>query len=126
MLATIEKTQNISTAKSAATIACLESVQKNCGGVRALRSVDFNVRNGQVVALLRPNGAAKTTAVKLPLGLIPPDAGKVPLFGGDPANPENRIRDCAMLQVVFSNPPRLICLGVGGSVSEGQRFRLSR
>jgi ABC-2 type transport system ATP-binding protein len=37
--------------------------------------------------------------VKLLLGLLQPNAGRVRVFGGDPTNPENRIRAGAMLQV---------------------------
>jgi ABC-2 type transport system ATP-binding protein len=74
-------------------------VNKNYGEVRALRNVDFTVRSGQVVAMLGPNGAGKTTAVKLLLGLLQPNSGKVRVFGGDPVNPENRMRAGAMLQV---------------------------
>jgi ABC-2 type transport system ATP-binding protein len=74
-------------------------VNKSYGGVTALRDVDFQVRAGEVVALLGPNGAGKTTAVKLLLGLLQPNGGKVRVFGGDPVNPENRMRTGAMLQV---------------------------
>jgi len=77
----------------------LEEVCKNYGEVRALRNVNFTVRTGEVVALLGPNGAGKTTAVKLLLGLMPPNAGRVRVLGGDPTNPENRMRTGAMLQV---------------------------
>jgi ABC-2 type transport system ATP-binding protein len=52
-----------------------------------------------VVALLGPNGAGKTTAVKLLLGLIQPNSGRARVFGGDPINPQNRMRTGAMLQV---------------------------
>jgi ABC-2 type transport system ATP-binding protein len=82
-----------------AIVASLEGVNKNYGDIRALRGVDFRVRAGEVVALLGPNGAGKTTAVKLLLGLMLPNAGKVRVFGGDPTNPENRMRTGAMLQV---------------------------
>jgi ABC-2 type transport system ATP-binding protein len=81
------------------TVASLEAISKNYGTVRALRGVNFHIRAGEVVALLGPNGAGKTTAVKLLLGLMQPNSGRVRVFGGDPVNPENRLRTGAMLQV---------------------------
>ena len=81
------------------TVASLAGVSKNYDAVKALVSVDFNVRAGEVVALLGPNGAGKTTAVKLLLGLMTPNSGKVQVFGADPTNPDNRLRTGAMLQV---------------------------
>jgi ABC-2 type transport system ATP-binding protein len=80
-------------------VASLDGVSKNYGEVRALRNVNFSVRAGRVVALLGPNGAGKTTAVMLLLGLMQPTSGKARVFGGDPVNPQNRIRAGAMLQV---------------------------
>ena len=74
-------------------------MNKNYGDVRALCGVNFRVHAGEVVALLGPNGAGKTTAVKLLLGLLQPNSGRVRVFGGDPTNPENRMRTGAMLQV---------------------------
>ncbi|MGA7472111.1 MAG: ABC transporter ATP-binding protein [Candidatus Sulfotelmatobacter sp.] len=99
MIATLEEPQNMQRASSGALVASLEGVIKNYGEVRALRNVNFAVRAGQVVALLGPNGAGKTTAVKLLLGLIQPNSGKTRVFGGDPTNPQNRMRTGAMLQV---------------------------
>jgi ABC-2 type transport system ATP-binding protein len=99
MIATLEPTQDKLQANSANVVASLENVSKNYEDVRALRNVNFTVRAGQVVALLGPNGAGKTTAVKLLLGLIQPNSGKTRVFGGDPTNPQNRMRTGAMLQV---------------------------
>ena len=99
MIATMEKPQTTVSPNRQSIVASLEGVNKNYGDIRALRGVDFRVRAGEVVALLGPNGAGKTTAVKLLLGLMPPSAGQVRVFGGDPANPENRMRTGAMLQV---------------------------
>src|ERR1700686_5080942 len=99
MIATLEETQNLRRASSGTVVARLEAVSKNYEDVRALRNVDFTVRAGRVVALLGPNGAGKTTAVKLLLGLIQPNSGKARVFGGDPTNPQNRMRTGAMLQV---------------------------
>jgi ABC-2 type transport system ATP-binding protein len=99
MIATLEETQKLPHASSATVVASLEAVSKNYEDVRALRNVNFSVRAGQVVALLGPNGAGKTTAVKLLLGLLQPNSGKARVFGGDPTNPQNRMRTGAMLQV---------------------------
>ena len=103
MTATLEQFQaqqkSMDSPNSELIVASLEGVNKNYGTVRALRGVDFRVRAGEVVALLGPNGAGKTTAVKLLLGLLQPDSGKARVFGGDPTNPENRMRAGAMLQV---------------------------
>jgi ABC-2 type transport system ATP-binding protein len=99
MIEAVEQGQSLDAARPVGTVASLEGVTKNYGEVRALRGVNFQVRAGEVVALLGPNGAGKTTAVKLLLGLMPPNAGRVRVFGGDPTNPENRMRTGAMLQV---------------------------
>lgn len=99
MIATLEQPQHADIVNSDRIVASLEGVNKNYGSVRALRGVDFRVRAGEIVALLGPNGAGKTTAVKLLLGLMQPNAGRARVFGGDPTNPENRMRTGAMLQV---------------------------
>jgi len=99
MIATLQPSHSLEPATSGLVVANLESVNKNYGNVRALRHVNFGVRAGEVVALLGPNGAGKTTAVKLLLGLLLPNSGRVRVFGGDPTNPENRMRTGAMLQV---------------------------
>src|SRR5215471_4789307 len=99
MIATLEQAHIANSAGTDVIVAGLDGVNKNYGDVRALCGVNFRVRAGEVVALLGPNGAGKTTAVKLLLGLLQPNAGKVRVFGGDPTNPENRMRTGAMLQV---------------------------
>jgi ABC-type sugar transport system ATPase subunit len=56
-------------------------VGKSFGGVRALRDVSFDVRSGEVHALMGENGAGKSTLVKLLAGLHRPDAGTVRVRG---------------------------------------------
>ncbi len=97
MIATLEEKTSLQSVGAA--VASLDGVSKNYGAIHALRNVQFHVRAGEVVALLGPNGAGKTTAVKLLLGLMPPDSGRIRVFGGDPTNPQNRMRTGAMLQV---------------------------
>jgi zinc transport system ATP-binding protein len=51
-----------------------------------LMGVTLNIRQGDFLAVLGPNGGGKTTLVKLILGLLKPDRGSVRIFGGDPAH----------------------------------------
>ncbi|OJY36035.1 MAG: ABC transporter [Rhizobiales bacterium 65-9] len=50
---------------------------------RAVDNLDLSVRAGQFYALLGPNGAGKTTTLRMVAGLLPPDAGRISIFGVD-------------------------------------------
>lgn len=52
-------------------------IVKSFGHVRALRGADFEVREGEVVALIGDNGAGKSTLVKALAGVHPPDEGEL-------------------------------------------------
>ena len=73
-----------------AAVASLEHASKRFGAVAALADVSFEIPRGAVVALLGANGAGKTTALSLLLGLRRPDAGTARLFGDDPRSPVAR------------------------------------
>ena len=51
--------------------------------VRALKSLDLEVRKGEIFGLLGPNGSGKTTTIKLLLGLLFPTNGQALVFGKD-------------------------------------------
>ena len=53
------------------------------GKLRALRSVDFEIRAGEIVAVVGANGAGKTTLTQAISGLVPISEGKVLLDGKD-------------------------------------------
>ena len=53
----------------------LRNVSKFFPGVCALDDVSFDVRPGEVHALLGENGAGKSTLIKIISGVYPPDAG---------------------------------------------------
>jgi len=53
------------------------------GKLRALRSVDFEVRAGEIVAVVGANGAGKTTLTQAISGLVPLSEGKILLDGKD-------------------------------------------
>ncbi|MFD5109556.1 ABC transporter ATP-binding protein [Streptomyces cinereoruber] len=73
-------------------------VTRAYGAVRAADGLDLAVRRGETVALLGRNGAGKSTAIGLLLGLDEPDDGRVELFGGPPARAVAAGRVGAMLQ----------------------------
>jgi ABC-2 type transport system ATP-binding protein len=52
-------------------------------GLRALDSVDLEVRRGEIFALLGPNGAGKTTLISIVCGIVNPSSGKVSVNGHD-------------------------------------------
>lgn len=56
------------------------------GDEDAVRSVNFDVEAGEVVALLGPNGAGKTTTLETIQGYHSPTAGSVSVFGLDPTS----------------------------------------
>ncbi len=62
----------------------LQGVSKSFPGVRALREVAFELRAGEVHALLGENGAGKSTLIKIVSGVHRPDAGQL-LIDGQPA-----------------------------------------
>ena len=49
----------------------------------AVDGLDLAVRAGEFYALLGPNGAGKTTTLRMVMGLLPPDAGAISVFGID-------------------------------------------
>lgn len=68
------------------------------GSVRAVDGVDLRIGRGETVALLGRNGAGKSTTIGMLLGLYPPDAGRVELFGSEPERAVRAGRVGAMLQ----------------------------
>ena len=53
----------------------LSKVYKN--GFNALKSINLNIKKGEIFAMLGPNGAGKTTLISIICGIVKPSSGKV-------------------------------------------------
>ena len=62
----------------------LDHVVKTFGTTRAVNDLSLDVAAGELFGLIGPDGAGKTTTLRLMCGLLRPEAGQVRLFGADP------------------------------------------
>lgn len=63
------------------TIVSMKGICKNFPGVKALDNVQFELRSGEVMALLGENGAGKSTLMKILSGVYTRDGGTMEIFG---------------------------------------------
>ena len=75
----------------------LKGISKSFVGVRVLNAVDFDVRPGEVHALLGENGAGKSTLIKIIAGVHAPDSGDIAINGS---------------AVKFANPGQAVKAGI--------------
>lgn len=61
-----------------------QRVTKRFASTTALDALTLDVRAGEMFGLIGPDGAGKTTAIRLAGGLLRPDGGRIEVFGRDP------------------------------------------
>jgi branched-chain amino acid transport system ATP-binding protein len=61
----------------------VQSLQVRYGPIEAVREVDFDIREGEIVAFLGANGAGKSSTLNALVGLVPVAGGKVSFKGED-------------------------------------------
>jgi ABC-2 type transport system ATP-binding protein len=67
----------------------IRDLSKSFGDLRAVDRLSFSVKRGEIFGLVGPDGAGKTTTIRMLAGILPPDQGAITVAGCDVvANPE--------------------------------------
>ena len=61
-------------------IAEIKNLSFSYSGQQVLKDINFKISDGDFIALIGPNGSGKTTLIKILLGLLPSQKGKINLF----------------------------------------------
>jgi ABC-2 type transport system ATP-binding protein len=81
----------------------LDRVTKRYGALTAVSDLSFDVQSGEMFGLIGPDGAGKTTTIRLLCGLLHADGGAVRVMGHDPVREHDAItRDVGYLSQRFS------------------------
>lgn len=91
-------------------------LKKSFPGVRAVDDLSFDVRAGEIFGLVGPDGAGKTTTLRMLAGIMPPDAGTATVAGCDV------VREAELAKHSLSYMPQRFGLYEDLTVDENIRF----
>lgn len=80
----------------------VNDLRKSFKETAVLKGVDFEVRRGEIFALLGSNGAGKTTTINILATLLPPDSGKASVCGFDVQRQSDKVRQNISLTGQFA------------------------
>lgn len=69
----------------------VRGLRRHFGSCEAVRGIDLEVAAGEMFGLIGPDGAGKTTTLRMVLGLLPPTAGTVETYGLSPVRERRRL-----------------------------------
>src|SRR5471030_2853681 len=101
----------------------LDNVMLRIGGRTVLADASFTINAGEFIGVLGPNGAGKTTLMRAILGLLPPSAGMLRVFGHAPQRGDRTIGYLPQLRTVLPDL-RVHGLDFIGSSLHGERWGL--
>ena len=96
-------------------------LSKRYGSVQALDEIDFELRPGEVMALLGENGAGKSTLVKILSGLVSPDSGEIEIDGSSATLYPSARSQAAGVAVVHQEYSSVPTLSVAENLVLGQK-----
>lgn len=71
----------------------IENLKRSYGNIVAVNGVSYSVAKGEMFGLVGPDGAGKTTTIRMLIGLLKPDSGNAQLLGYDLKTQKNKIKD---------------------------------
>ena len=74
------------------TAVSIKGVSRSFGETRAVKNLSLEIEKGTIHGLLGPNGSGKSTTMKMIMGLLKPDAGKISVYGYDPARDPTEVK----------------------------------
>jgi ABC-2 type transport system ATP-binding protein len=85
------------------TIVKIKNLKKSYGDIQALKGISLDIKKGEMFGLVGPDGAGKTTTIRVLCGLLSPTGGSAELFGLDLFKNKNKIqKDIGYLSQKFS------------------------
>ncbi len=95
-------------------------ITKSYAGVQALQDASFELRAGEVHALIGENGAGKSTLVKIVTGAVHADSGKINLGGEAIAHNSPRVAKALGIAAIYQQPALFPELSVAENIAIGQ------
>jgi len=102
-------------------VVALDHATIKIGGRAVLADASFSIEPGEFIGVLGPNGAGKTTLMRAILGLLPPSAGSLRVFGRTPECGDHTIGYLPQLRTVLPDL-RIRGLDFIGSALHGERW----
>ena len=82
-----------------------KNIHKYYGDTEVLKGVNLTIEEGEIVAIVGPSGAGKTTLMQIMAGLDKPTTGEIWFNGENVTGKEVQKRNCSMVYQQFINYP---------------------
>ncbi len=94
-------------------------ISKSYAGVQALRDASFELRAGEVHALIGENGAGKSTLIKIITGAVEADSGEIHLSGKALSDHSPRLAKALGIAAIYQQPALFAELSVAENIAIG-------